>query len=161
MRKKAKGSSSSANGVTKSPVSRRRVVNIVSVALAHLGFAERTLEVSFVGDDAMRRLNRRTRGKNKTTDVLSFPNFHGKNGKLKVPAWAEAQPLGAVVISLDVARVQAAELRHSVTDEITRLLVHGACHVVGFDHERSARDERLMFAVEDEILATLRQEAKR
>lgn len=77
----------------------------------------------FVGDDAMRELNRRYRGKDKTTDVLSFPGGETPEG------WH----LGDVVISLPAARSQAPE--ESAGMEIRRLLLHGVLHCLGHDHE--------------------------
>ncbi len=128
-----------------------------ATALSALGFAGASIEVSLVSDAQIRALNRQHRGKNKATDVLSFPLFEGKNGRLKIARWARGQPLGSVVISRDTARAQAKQMRHRYRDEIIRLLVHGCCHVVGFDHERSASDEKRMFAEEDRILALIRR----
>lgn len=124
--------------------------------LSELGLAGQTIEVSFVRDAAMKRLNARTRNKDSATDVLSFPYVEGKNGRVVIPSWQAEQPLGSIVISIDTAKRQAKTFEHSVRDEVVRLLVHGVCHVVGFDHERSARDEKIMFAMEDRLLAVLR-----
>lgn len=142
----------------RSPVTRLVISTVVEGALEVLGVrgGEDAIEVSFNRDTAMRALNRRTRAKDKTTDVLSFPNFEAKNGKVKQPAWAMGQPLGSIVICVDVAKRQAKEFQHSLRDEVVRLLVHGVCHVVGYDHERSPSEERKMFKMEDAILQHLR-----
>jgi probable rRNA maturation factor len=89
-------------------------------------------------DAAIRDLNRRFRGKNKATDVLSFP----------------AEGLGAegiagdVAISVTTALRQAAGQGHSLATEIKVLVLHGMLHLAGFDHEvdegRMARRERLL-----------------
>ncbi len=89
-------------------------------------------------DAAIRDLNRRFRGKNKATDVLSFP----------------AEGLGAegvagdVAISVATAMRQAAEQGHSLATEIKVLILHGLLHLAGFDHEadagRMVRRERLL-----------------
>ncbi len=77
-----------------------------------------------IADDAeLRRLNRRFRGKNKATDVLSFP------------AEGDAAFAGDVAISADRARLQAAEHGHSFHDELRILMLHGALHLAGMDHE--------------------------
>lgn len=142
----------------RSPVTRLVISTVVERALEVLGVdgGEDAIEVSFNSDAAMRALNRRTRAKDKTTDVLSFPNFPATNGKIKQPVWARGQPLGSIVICVDVAKRQAKEFQHSMRDEVVRLLVHGVCHVVGYDHERSPSEERKMFKMEDAILRRLR-----
>lgn len=71
------------------------------------------------GDRELRRLNRRFRGKNCATDVLSFPSSNG----------------GEIAISLDRAIAQAAEHGHSVADEVKILMLHGMLHLDGMDHE--------------------------
>ena len=76
-------------------------------------------------DTAMRRLNRRFRGKDKSTDVLSFP----AGG----PVTAEVA--GDLAISVSMARRQAAERGHSLATEIKVLMLHGLLHLAGYDHE--------------------------
>jgi len=79
------------------------------------------LSIAFVDDDAMRELNRKFRRKNKTTDVLTFPG----DGPL----------LGEIVISIDQARRQAADEKHSLATEVRYLILHGILHAMGYDHE--------------------------
>src|SRR5580692_702115 len=89
-------------------------------------------------DAAIRRLNRQFRGKNKTTDVLSFP-ASGRG--------AEAIA-GDLAISVTTALGQAAEQGHSLSTEIKVLVLHGLLHLAGFDHEvddgAMARRERVL-----------------
>ena len=84
-----------------------------------------SLGVRFCGDREMRRVNRHYRGLDKTTDVLSFP---GQGG-------SEDGHLGDLLISVPVARRQAAEGHHSPEREIKTLLLHGVLHCLGYDHE--------------------------
>jgi probable rRNA maturation factor len=88
-------------------------------------------------DAAIRRLNKQFRGKNKATDVLSFP-ASGRG--------AEAIA-GDLAISVTTALGQAAEQGHSLSTEIKVLILHGLLHLAGFDHEvddgAMARRERL------------------
>jgi probable rRNA maturation factor len=72
-------------------------------------------------DRELRRLNRKFRGKNYATDVLSFPSLEAGAGE--------------IAISLDRAAEQAAEHGHSLTDEIRILMLHGVLHLTGMDHE--------------------------
>ncbi|MGA8741954.1 MAG: rRNA maturation RNase YbeY [Terracidiphilus sp.] len=75
-------------------------------------------------DAAIRRLNRQFRGKNKATDVLSFP---AASGPVKIA--------GDLAISVPTARRQAVERRHSLSIEIKVLALHGLLHLAGYDHE--------------------------
>jgi probable rRNA maturation factor len=74
------------------------------------------------GDAEIRSLNRRFRGKDAATDVLSFPS-------------GEKNPIGDIAISLARAQAQAKECGHSTEDEICILLLHGLLHLLGMDHE--------------------------
>ena len=83
------------------------------------------LSIAFVHDATMRALNRRFRRKDKTTDVLTFPD--------------------EIVISLDQARRQARDEKHSLATEVRYLIAHGVLHALGYDHET---DEGEMNALE-------------
>ena len=84
------------------------------------------LSIALVSDIEMRRLNRRYRGKDRVTDVLSF----------------EGAPLGDVVIARGVARRQAREAGHALTAELRVLALHGLLHLLGYDHERDHGEMR-------------------
>jgi len=88
-----------------------------------------TVNVLVTNSSELRALNRRFRGADKATDVLSFPSPHVGRGKARSSA-------GDVAISADVARENAARLGHSVADEVKILALHGILHLAGFDHER-------------------------
>ena len=82
------------------------------------------VELVFVNDDEMRKINREHRGIDKATDVLSFP-YEQVSGGL----------MGSVVISTDTANRVASELGHSIECEIALLFLHGVLHILGYDHE--------------------------
>jgi len=84
-----------------------------------------SLGVRFCGDREMRRANREYRNLDKTTDVLSFPGEESEDGA----------HLGDILISVPVARRQAAEAHHEPEREIRTLLLHGVLHCLGYDHE--------------------------
>jgi len=103
-----------------------RKVLVEADALVRLAARQRgsqvDLAIAFVNDAAMRNLNRKFRRKNKTTDVLTFPGD-------------DPSHLGDIVISLDQARRQAREERHSLATEVRYLVLHGILHALGYDHE--------------------------
>jgi probable rRNA maturation factor len=83
------------------------------------------VDVLLTSDSEIRRLNREFRGKNKATDVLSFPT----------PEEIAEEHAGDLAISLDTAARQAAACGHSLDVELKVLLLHGLLHLAGEDHE--------------------------
>ena len=116
--------------------------------LAGLALRDAELSVLLVSDEAMRRLNLEWRGRDRPTDVLSFAQREGGG--------APEGLLGDVVISVDTARRQARAGGRPLEREAERLLVHGLLHLLGYDHERSARDAAIMRRKERELSAWLR-----
>ena len=104
---------------------------------------EGEVEVLLAGDATLKRLNRQYRGKNKATDVLSFPGS---------PELAGSHA-GDLAISLETAARQAEEHGHTLRDEVRVLLLHGLLHLGGMDHEA---DRGEMAAREAELRRTLR-----
>lgn len=88
----------------------------------------RSAAIAFVSDRKMRELNKQFRGKNSTTDVLSFP-FEPDEFDF------EENHLGDIVISLEQAQKQAAENDLELEIEIKQLILHGVLHLCGYDHE--------------------------
>jgi probable rRNA maturation factor len=105
------------------------------------------LSLAFVGNRSIRNLNARYRRKAEPTDVLSFPSGD------ELPSGEKL--LGDVVISIEQAAKQASERGKSVEKELEALLVHGILHLLGYDHERSRKDEKTMLAMERKIRRAL------
>ncbi len=110
--------------------------------LSDLGETSAELGILFVGDQRMRGLNRRYRGKDRTTDVLAFAMreacTHLHTSRLT------PDMLGDVVISVPTAWRQAIEAGRSLDEELAWLLVHGILHLCGYDHERSEKEASRM-----------------
>ena len=93
-----------------------------------------------VDDDYMAGLNRRYRGVDRPTDVLSFAMLEGE----PMPEGGqEAQMLGDVVISLETARRQAEELGHGLTREVAYLTAHGVLHLLGYHHGTEPEKDKM------------------
>ncbi len=105
----------------------RVVEETLARGAAELGLAETTLALRFVDDAEMARLNGRWRGKERTTDVLSFP--------IEVDEPGDELHLGDIAICLPVAERQAALAGHTLAQEVGELALHGLLHLVGYDHE--------------------------
>src|SRR5262247_4701936 len=95
----------------------------------------------------IRKLNAQFRKKDYPTDVLSFPTGE------QLP---EGMPiLGDVVISVEKAKAQSKERQRTLNEEVVTLLIHGIVHLLGYDHERSSKDARIMERLEKKIYRTL------
>jgi probable rRNA maturation factor len=95
------------------------------VAGAALSSADE-VTVVFAGDEEVAALNQRYRGKDRATDVRSFPGGADPDGIIRQ---------GDIVVSVDRARRQAAQRHHSLDQELRYLLLHGFLHLMGYDHE--------------------------
>lgn len=102
-----------------SPPRLRRVLREAAQALRVRG----ELSLVLAGDGLLRRLNREYRGKDKPTDVLSFPGDGGEAG------------LGDIVISVAKAERNARRFGRTLPQELDVLALHGFLHVLGYDHE--------------------------
>lgn len=111
------------------------------------------VSVSFVDNNGIHELNLEYRNVDKPTDVLSFPL--GDDGVYDVNQETGAYLLGDIVISLETALKQAEIYGHSLEREIGFLTVHSMLHLLGYDHETSKLDERIMREKEEAILSQL------
>jgi probable rRNA maturation factor len=101
------------------------------------------LSLAFVDNREIQKLNARYRNKNQPTDVLSFPP--------EKSLATEVDLLGDVVISVEQAEIQAKRRRRPLDEEMESLLIHGILHLLGYDHERSTEDARVMRRLERKI----------
>jgi probable rRNA maturation factor len=101
--------------------------------------AGREIGVSVVGPSESRRLNAQFRGRDKPTNVLSFPV-----AELPAPAAGdEPRPLGDLVICPQVLRTEAREQKKSLRAHWAHLVVHGSLHLIGYDHDRDSDADRM------------------
>ena len=124
-----------------------RLKRVAGAVLQLIGAQEAELSLALIGNAEMRQLNAKYRHKDYPTDVLSFPVAND------LPAGS--QLLGDVVISIDKAVEQARERQRTLDQEVVTLLVHGIVHLLGYDHERSAKDARIMTRKEKKIARQL------
>jgi probable rRNA maturation factor len=112
----------------------------------------RLLGVRVVGRAESRRLNRTWRGKDKPTNVLSFPA-----SPLPLAAYPRGtpRPLGDLALCARVVAAEAAEQGKPVEQHWAHLVVHGSLHLIGFDHEVGAREQLRMERREIRVLRAL------
>ena len=113
------------------------------------------ISVRLTSDDEVRGLNARYRGKDRPTNVLSFPMIQPDLLETVTHNSDDGEVLlGDIVLAHGVCVAEAAEKGASLADHVTHLLVHGTLHLLGYDHQGEEEAER-MEAVERDVLAGL------
>jgi probable rRNA maturation factor len=126
---------------------RQAISRWVRHALREVGRRDGEVTVRLVDEAEGRALNRAWRGRDRATNVLSFPA-----GELPVPV--ESPPLGDIVVCVPVVEREAAAAGKPGEAHWAHLVVHGALHLAGFDHETAAEAAE-MEALESRLLAAL------
>lgn len=111
------------------------------------------VNITFVSDEGIRRINRDFRNINKSTDVLSFPL--GENGIYDINPENGRLLLGDVIISVEHAVKQAETFGHSFEREMAYLTVHSLFHLMGYDHIDEAEEKRIMREREEKALSVI------
>jgi len=108
---------------------------VAESAFPQLGKSERPIELSvrLTSDEQVRALNSQWRGKDKPTNVLSFPMLESNDLEMANVAGPELL-LGDIVLARGVCTAEAADKHVSVEDHATHLIVHGTLHLLGYDH---------------------------
>ena len=119
--------------------------------MSHLGVAHYELSIQFSSQESIRDLNSRFRHKDRSTDVLSFPQEEFasplKASHTQQDSYVEQDPpkcLGDLVISLVDAQRNALSIGQSLDREVCFLLVHGLLHLCGHDHEEPEQEKVMM-----------------
>jgi len=136
------------NNLTAYRLAPKTIAKTIAVFARQADFKKnRTLSLAFIGPAAIRKWNRLYRGRDKVTDVLSFAA--GGEGE-------SDDFLGEILICPQRAAAQAKEYGWTLQWEITRLLVHGLAHLLGYDHENvSARKAKEMELFEAKVMNKL------
>lgn len=127
------------------------------IALRLLGLQRAELSILFTGPEGMRALNRKYRGVDRTTDVISFPLYETPG---EFPAGRDFL-LGDIVINPSQAKLQAGGHGLSLGQELRWLLVHGLLHLLGYGHEGGSYERRKMRKKELQLLEALEGSSSR
>ncbi len=133
-------------------IKERRFIHLADRLLKECGVSDHALSVLLVHDAEIAQINRQYRNKNQPTNVLSFPFGDGADASL---ASLPIKELGDIIISVDTAHREAILYRQPFKDRMSWLLIHGLLHLLGYDHERSASEEKKMLAREQELLSKI------
>jgi probable rRNA maturation factor len=110
------------------------------------------LSLALVGNREIRELNARYRNRDEPTDVLSFPSGERLLREMEI--------LGDVVIAVEQAEKQAGKRGRTLEEEVESLLIHGILHLLGYDHEHSKKEAKIMQGMEKKIQQALCGEGK-
>lgn len=140
------------NRQRKIKINMSRLKKCAQTALKELGYIGYDLSILITTNSAIRAYNRDFRHKDKPTDILSFP-YHtelqpGQRIQVKFP---EDKNLGDIVISPEYVVKKLPELETTLDDRLQVLLVHGICHLLGYDHETDEQYAE-MHALEQSLL---------
>ena len=128
------------------------LAQIIDTALTHLDMDEPTeVGIACVDLAESHELNLQYRGKDKPTNVLSFPSDIPE----EILEMLDARPLGDLVICIPVVLQEAEEQQKTPINHFTHLLVHGVLHLLGYDHELGEVEAEEMESLEIAILAKL------
>ena len=113
---------------------------------------EVSLSIALIGQGRIRKINKRYRGKNRTTDVLAFPESKVLLEKFKVGPIQRTQNLGEIIICLREVNKNARKDNTTPEKELARVLIHGVLHLLGYDHEKSEAEAEKMRKKEESYL---------
>lgn len=126
----------------------RSAVHAAIAHSRHASLSDSEVSVKFTSDEEVRALNAAWRGKDKATNVLSFP-MAGED------ELANAQLLGDIVLAHGICAAEAADKNVPIETHAAHLVVHGTLHLLGYDHETSETDAERMEEVERQALASI------
>jgi probable rRNA maturation factor len=127
-----------------------RGLGACAVNYAPDGCREMSAALSFVSSKRIRELNAEYRGLDQETDVLSFPLWEA-SGVFSPPDGWDDLPLGDIVVSPEYVFNSAKERKIDYNGETALVIIHGALHLLGFDHDTEER-EREMWRIQDALL---------
>lgn len=127
-----------------------RVRQAINRVLKLLVSSDSEVSVLFVDDEEITEINRQYLHRNRPTNVIAFPMREGDFGEIN------PHVLGDIIISVDTALGDANQEDLSFDDEIMYLIIHGLLHLLGYDHEKSQEDAKIMKEKEREVFFALR-----
>jgi probable rRNA maturation factor len=131
------------NEYGKVDIPERKIKEIIKFVLKEMEKDNSELSLVLCNNDYIHFYNKEYRNKDYPTDVLSFVDGE-RIGKITY--------LGDIIISIDKVKSQSEEYGVSFEEEFSRLLVHGILHLLGYDHETSEEDEKVMMSIQDKLV---------
>lgn len=131
-----------------------RAADAAATIAPELGHSRLSASLLFADDAEVQSLNREWRGKDRPTNVLSFPMLE-RDQLLTLSAEGPPELIGDVALALETSRREAGEKGVPLEAHVTHLIIHGLLHLAGHDHETSPEEATAMEALETKALALL------
>lgn len=131
-----------------------RAASALAQVTPELAHPRLSASILFADDAEVHALNAEWRGKDKPTNVLSFPMLE-RDKLLALTTDGPPELLGDIILALETCQLEADEKGLSLEHHATHLIVHGLLHLAGYDHETSPEDARAMETLEIKALALL------
>ena len=132
------------NNLTNFTVDKKSFSQVAKKVLMGENKRTENISLAFVGKEEIKKLNRKFRNKNKPTDVLSF-NLN------------EESCLGEIVICPEIVRENAKKYGVTIKYETMKMFVHGILHLLGYDHEKSEKEAKIMETKQGKYLTDYRK----
>jgi probable rRNA maturation factor len=117
------------------PVNSAQLQSDAEKILTHLGYADFDLGILLTTNQTMHEYNKKYRDKDKSTDILSFPFYPDLNADEKITAEKpEQKNLGDIIIAPEYVKDDLERWGQSFDERMRTLLIHGICHLLGYDH---------------------------
>lgn len=144
------------NNLTTVSINEDSLKRIVKKVLKGEGIEKEVeLSIALIGPARMKKINKQYRGKNRATDVLSFPESKIELKKFKIGPIQKSKSLGEIIICLREIRKNAKRYKSGFKNEFDRVLIHGILHLLGYDHEKSEKEAKKMEEKENHYLSLL------
>lgn len=144
------------NSQRKIKINQKRLKSNAQKILDVLGYSDYDLGIWLTTNKTIQRYNKAYRDKDKPTDILSFSNYPElKPGENIIPENEEEKNLGDLIISLEYVQKDARKFQEIFEDRLDMLLVHGVCHLLGYDHIKD-NDYEVMRKKEEYLLKKIK-----
>jgi len=120
---------------TKKPLAKKFLIRVAKTVLKGENREKQSLSIVFTGENRIKKLNKKYRKENKTTDVLSF----GESPKFKTQNLKDT--LGEIIICPQKVEKNSRKYKTAFKEELVLVLIHGILHLLGYDHEKTEREK--------------------
>lgn len=127
------------NNITFFAVDKKFLTGVAKKVLKGENRVRERISLAFVSEEEIKKLNKKYRGKNKPTDVLSF-------------SLNEKEYLGEIIICPEVVKENSEKYEVDFKKEIARIFIHGILHLCGYDHEKNGKQAKIMEEREERYL---------
>lgn len=143
------------NNLTTVSIEEKFLKKITEKVLTEEGKKEGDLSIALVGPGRMKKINKNYRGKSRATDILSFPESKIRLKQFRIGPLQKSKSLGEIVICLREVKKNAKRYKTDFKTELSRVLIHGLLHLLGYDHKKPEKEAQKMEEKQNHYLSRL------